>query len=177
MDIRENIRSKLEILIKPNYKDSCQYNLKELCKEIETSIYNFCIKFCNEKNIIKKWNNNLFKKIYIEKFLNIYQNLSPDQYVKNDYLINKIMDNKIKIAQLSKIKHYNIYPEKWKKIRHLINRINNNMFISEYQVSDNFKCGRCKQKKCYYYNLQTRSADEPMTTFVTCINCGLKWSC
>jgi transcription elongation factor S-II len=23
--------------------------------------------------------------------------------------------------------------------------------------------------------MQTRSADEPMTTFVTCVNCGNKW--
>jgi hypothetical protein len=25
--------------------------------------------------------------------------------------------------------------------------------------------------------LQTRSADEPMTTFVTCIACGCRWRC
>ncbi|KAF6242159.1 transcription factor S-II, central domain-containing protein [Scenedesmus sp. NREL 46B-D3] len=41
--------------------------------------------------------------------------------------------------------------------------------------TDMFKCGRCKQKKCTYYQMQTRSADEPMTTFVTCVNCGQKW--
>jgi len=33
--------------------------------------------------------------------------------------------------------------------------------------TDAFKCGKCKQRKCTYYQLQTRSADEPMTTFVT----------
>lgn len=41
--------------------------------------------------------------------------------------------------------------------------------------TDQFKCGRCKQRKCKYYQLQTRSADEPMTTFVTCINCNNRW--
>ncbi|KAJ2693814.1 transcription elongation factor TFIIS [Coemansia spiralis] len=35
-------------------------------------------------------------------------------------------------------------------------------------ATDQFKCGRCKQRKCTFYQLQTRSADEPMTTFVTC---------
>jgi transcription elongation factor S-II len=34
--------------------------------------------------------------------------------------------------------------------------------------TDAFECGRCKQRKCRYYQKQTRSADEPMTTFVTC---------
>lgn len=41
--------------------------------------------------------------------------------------------------------------------------------------TDQFKCGRCKQRRTKYYQLQTRSADEPMTTFVTCINCGNRW--
>ena len=38
-----------------------------------------------------------------------------------------------------------------------------------------FKCGRCKNRKCTYYQKQTRSADEPMTTFVTCTVCGNRW--
>jgi DNA-directed RNA polymerase subunit M/transcription elongation factor TFIIS len=39
------------------------------------------------------------------------------------------------------------------------------------------KCGKCKSLKTTYYQLQTRSADEPMTTFVTCKGCGHKWKC
>mmetsp|Transcript_11207 Transcript_11207/g.20295 ORF Transcript_11207/g.20295 Transcript_11207/m.20295 type:complete len:310 (-) Transcript_11207:820-1749(-) len=42
-------------------------------------------------------------------------------------------------------------------------------------VTDIFQCSKCKQRKCSYFQLQTRSADEPMTTFVTCVNCGNKW--
>ncbi|KAF5331975.1 hypothetical protein D9611_008828 [Ephemerocybe angulata] len=38
-----------------------------------------------------------------------------------------------------------------------------------------FQCGRCKQRKCRYRQAQTRSADEPMTTFVTCTVCGNRW--
>ena len=40
-----------------------------------------------------------------------------------------------------------------------------------------FKCGKCKSIKTTYYQMQTRSADEPMTTYVTCMNCGSKWKC
>ncbi|XAR55728.1 hypothetical protein NMG60_11035909 [Bertholletia excelsa] len=42
-------------------------------------------------------------------------------------------------------------------------------------TTDQFKCGRCGQRKCTYYQMQTRSADEPMTTFVTCVNCNNHW--
>lgn len=38
-----------------------------------------------------------------------------------------------------------------------------------------FTCGKCKENKCAFYQLQTRSCDEPMTTFVTCTVCGNKW--
>ena len=38
-----------------------------------------------------------------------------------------------------------------------------------------FECGRCKSRNTDYYQKQTRSADEPMTTFVTCKNCQKKW--
>ncbi|KAI8052009.1 transcription elongation factor S-II [Syncephalis plumigaleata] len=41
--------------------------------------------------------------------------------------------------------------------------------------TDAFKCPRCKQRKCTYFQLQTRSADEPMTTFVTCVVCNNRW--
>lgn len=34
----------------------------------------------------------------------------------------------------------------------------------------------CNSKRVYYYQIQTRSSDEPMTTFATCCACGHKWS-
>ncbi|XP_043921447.1 transcription elongation factor A protein 1 [Protopterus annectens] len=42
-------------------------------------------------------------------------------------------------------------------------------------VTDLFTCGKCKKKNCTYTQVQTRSADEPMTTFVFCNECGNRW--
>lgn len=54
--------------------------------------------------------------------------------------------------------------------------------IREAQVAKNqgtesnlFKCGKCGKRKTTYTQLQTRSADEPMTTFVLCLDCGNRW--
>ena len=44
-------------------------------------------------------------------------------------------------------------------------------------ATDTFKCRKCHSKKCTYMQVQTRTADEPMTTFVTCIDCGNRWKC
>lgn len=55
------------------------------------------------------------------------------------------------------------------------NMLNSQMAKDNAAETDQFKCGRCNQRKCKYYQMQTRSADEPMTTFVTCVNCGNRW--
>ncbi|XP_015280364.1 PREDICTED: transcription elongation factor A protein 2 [Gekko japonicus] len=54
--------------------------------------------------------------------------------------------------------------------------------IREHQMAktggtqtDLFTCGKCKQKNCTYTQVQTRSSDEPMTTFVVCNECGNRW--
>ena len=53
---------------------------------------------------------------------------------------------------------------------------------SKYEINleaatEEFTCYRCGKNKCTYYELQTRSADEPMTTFVNCLDCGNRWKC
>lgn len=45
----------------------------------------------------------------------------------------------------------------------------------EKAISKEFQCGKCKKKMVSYSQAQTRSADEPMTTFCECMNCGNRW--
>ena len=69
--------------------------------------------------------------------------------------------------------HYDFDPEKWKTLIENKKIRDENKYIPKIEAStDDFTCGKCKSTKCTYYQLQTRSADEPMTTFVTCLDCG-----
>ncbi|ERT02167.1 transcription elongation factor S-II [Sporothrix schenckii 1099-18] len=47
--------------------------------------------------------------------------------------------------------------------------------MTEKSISDALTCSKCKQKKVSYTQAQTRSADEPMTTFCECMVCGHRW--
>lgn len=47
--------------------------------------------------------------------------------------------------------------------------------MPEKSISNALQCGKCGQKKVSYSQAQTRSADEPMTTFCECTNCGKRW--
>lgn len=48
--------------------------------------------------------------------------------------------------------------------------------ISPFQVEEGvLKCPKCGGCKTFSYSKQTRSADEPMTTFANCVKCNHKW--
>ena len=69
-------------------------------------------------------------------------------------------------------------PERWADLIAAKKLKDENRYAPRLEAStDNFTCYKCRSKKCSYYQLQTRSADEPMTTFVTCLDCGNRWKC
>ena len=140
-------------------------------KNIEKAIFNYAIKESTQRKVIKKWENVNFVSIYISRFRSILTNL------KNNKLIELIQTNEISIPQLENITHYEMDPSKWKDlIEKKIIREQNDLSSKELKAStDMFTCNKCKSKKCTYYELQTRSADEGMTTFITCLNCGNRW--
>ena len=43
-------------------------------------------------------------------------------------------------------------------------------------TTDIYECFKCHKRKCTIEIIQTRSADEPATTFVNCIVCGNHWT-
>lgn len=47
--------------------------------------------------------------------------------------------------------------------------------VEESHTTTEFYCPKCGQRKCTYFQKQTRSADEPMTTFVQCTVCPNRW--
>lgn len=159
---RENIVNALDKLI----------NNKKISSNLEKGIYNYTIKICEDKNIIKTWTNKLFINIYIQKLKSILFNL------KNEILLNKLKKKEFKAHELAFMSHQDMIPEKWKDLLELQKIKDENKFKDKIEAStDNFTCFKCKSKKCTFYQLQTRSADEPMTTFVTCLNCGNRWRC
>lgn len=139
---------------------------------IEKSIYNYAISKANQTKIIRKWDNVYFVLIYVNKLKSILYNL------KNPIIIDKIKSKQIITRNIAFMTHMELLPEKWdEKMKEKELRLENKFFPKIEASTDNFTCGKCKSNACTYYQLQTRSADEPMTTFVTCTNCGQRWKC
>ena len=145
---------------------------KGMAINLEKGIFNYSISIASSNNIIKKWDNPNFVEIYINKFKTIYINLN------NKSLLKKIIDKEIKPQDLAFMTHQELMPEKWEKLILAKKVKDENRYAPKLDGNtDMFTCRRCKSNKCSYYQLQTRSADEPMTTFVTCVNCGNRWKC
>ena len=143
---------------------------------IEKSIFNYCIDYTIKNNISRNWGNNLFKKFYINKLISIYSNINQSSYVENDHLINLIKSEDFDLENIANMSQYEIFPARWK---HLIEeKIRKDKILSEmkpHAMTDQIQCNKCKSRKCSYYAMQTRSADEPMTMFMTCLNCNSTW--
>ena len=145
-------------------------------KIIEESIFRFTCDKSETRKVIKKWDNSIFKKIYINKARTLYINLDNKSYINNISLIKKIFTNKFDLKNIAFMNYQELFPEHWKEL--LDEKYKREIAIYEDKpeaMTDMFKCGRCKQRECTYYELQTRSADEAMTIFITCLSCGNRW--
>ena len=162
-EFRANIVSKLSDIIGDN----------KITTNLEKGVLNYSIDVSNKQNIVKKWDNELFVIIYTERLRTIMFNLQ-----KNETLLTQIKNKEIKSHKLAFMTHQEMNPEKWNPLIEDKKLRDKNMYNPQIDANtDNFTCGKCKSKRCSYYQLQTRSGDESMTTFVTCIDCGSRWKC
>jgi DNA-directed RNA polymerase subunit M/transcription elongation factor TFIIS len=117
---------------------------------IEKSIYNYAIRFAKKNSITPSWEN--------KKFINVYK-------TKSLYITHLIQESHIAEGLKNKI-------IKGKDIGNYKDNTN----MKEEEIEEGiFECKKCGSKKTSFYSLQTRSADEPMTNFITCLGCQNRW--
>lgn len=167
--IRSRIITELRKILRP-YKLNCNI--------VEKSIYNYTIEKCEKELIYCNWDDSAFKLIYMDKVKSLFSNLSINGEfgVVNKQIADLIKQKKITAENIATLDYAKLYPKHWQSI--IDEKIKQDQMQKErimLQVSDLFTCYKCKQNKCTYFELQTRSADEPITTFITCLNCGNKW--
>jgi transcription elongation factor S-II len=167
-EFREKMVEKFLILMDGDYK---------LSKNLEIGCYNATINYANNKGFLKKWDNPLFRQIYIQKCISLFTNLESNSYVKNENLNELVKSGKIKAYDVGNMTPNQMFPESWASIIEEKVRKDRIAFEirTEHTVQGVYKCGRCKNDRITYYQVQTRSADEPTTLFCTCTKCGNKW--
>lgn len=155
--------------------DKCKLTKKRAIKE-EDGLYKYTIEIAERLTLPKQFSNRKFRDIYFNKQRSLYTNLITSSYVNNPSL-KKRMKKEIKPGTLAYMEPQELYPENWKQLLDEKARRDKMQFEARKEMAtDMFQCGRCKKWETTYYELQTKSGDESMTCFITCVNCNKKWT-
>lgn len=190
MEIRDWCRSKFATAVPE----------RPYAKNIEKMVYKWAKDETKRQGDQPAWENKLFKWRYKNKVVNLFQELTrpSDAHVQVTLevvdgrvvpslklvpqLIHRLVVLKeLQSADLPFMKPEELWPGgPWAKAQFKLKE--KELIIEAAKAKEEgydgmFKCRKCKSKKTTYYQMQTRSADEPMTTYVTCTECGLKWKC
>ena len=146
------------------------------CDELEMSIYNGAIRDAQRRHIALSWAHLPFVHVYQMIARRLATNLHPESYVKNSALFQKYKDGEITLSDLSNMSSYDLFETHWKEsFEQQQIREKRQLEGDKSMATDQFLCTRCWKRECTYYEMQTRSADEPMTIFINCLNCGKHW--
>lgn len=167
--MREHVTSKIATLMGPDSET--------ITKNVEKAIFNWSVKRCKKLRDVPSWENPTFKDIYRRKAISILFNLKEPR----SQLVNRLKSGEVKTKDVADLSPDKLWPTgpyatslKEREYRELVRDKNKGV---EKDFKGAFQCGKCRSWRTTYYQLQTRSADEPMTTFVNCVDCGKRWKC
>lgn len=147
-----------------------------ICINLEKNILNYASDKCRNLGQEPAWDNHKYSSIYKHKFLQIQYNLRRSPVLKN-WIVSK----KVRTKDVVEMRPEDLWPDGpyAKEIGVGIHKQLRKAYLAQEIKNQEgfFVCGRCKSKKTTYFQMQTRSADEPMTVFVSCLNCDRNWKC
>jgi len=149
---------------------------KKYIVNIEKSIFNCAMSTCIGAH---NWKNPSLRNCYKQLWLSIWFNLThPD----NPGLLERIRSERIQTRVIAGSDPSQLWTDgPWHKASIANKEDYAKKFLrsKELELPDDYeglnKCGKCKSMRTTYYQLQTRSADEPMTTFCRCHTCDNHW--
>lgn len=148
-----------------------------LGKNLEIVLWNHTIRTCQAKHVPVQWDDSFgvtFRELYTQKAIGLcLYNLKT-----NTALRNQVVSGEIPLKKFITMTPYEMDPERWAPVfeRAAYKALRKQLTVDVDSAPDGaFTCSKCKSKKTTFYEMQTRSADEPMTCFVQCLACGSRW--
>ena len=139
---------------------------------MEKAIFNFSIKVLSSKGLVPYWNNVQFQLFYINEREKTMEELK----ITNYFILNPVLRKELKPHEIPFMTTFERNPKLWSTFVAAENKKEASMFdVPVESITDRYYCRRCNQNKTTYFQLQVRSADEPMTTFITCTVCNNRW--
>ena len=143
---------------------------------MEKSMFNWVIRETKKYRDAPAWENRFFRDRYKTKFLSIQFNLKEPRTQLKERILNGEVKS-VDVAHMAPFELWKTGPYAIQIEKQRVHQMRKDALQGkiEENVRGMFKCSKCKSDKTTYYEMQTRSADEPMTAFITCLNCGKRW--
>lgn len=155
--------------------DTVLGNKRVMAQNLERCVYNWAIRTSRFDGIQLFWENPAFMFRYTTKVLSLHFNLGNP---KNPNLLERVTNGTMKLKGLVKARPPALFPEMWDAVyeRVAARQLRKQLGVDVATIPDGaFTCAKCRSKKTTYYQLQLRSSDEPMTTFIQCLCCLKRW--
>ena len=147
-------------------------------QRLEQGIFNATVQTCKSRHIWTCYENPEFGQMYMIISRKTITNLDHTSYVGNSGLYERLKSGSYTSSDIASLGAYEMFPEKWRSLIDIQLKRDKHLLEGgadlEY-ATDMFKCSRCGKRKCTYYEMQTRSADEAMTVFIKCLVCKKEW--
>tara|TARA_B100000941_G_scaffold290917_1_gene275971 strand:- start:3723 stop:4295 length:573 start_codon:yes stop_codon:yes gene_type:complete len=159
-----------------------EFDLEKMSRNGERSLINYAVSYCKWLKQPTNWKNLTFSSQYRQAYLKIICNLEKNSNAP--LVIQMLKAREIAIQNIVFLEYDVLDPENWDKFKKLAKKNSTNIVVKPPDLktmADGFhKCFRCASQrrpayKTTFYEMQTRSADEPMTQFITCHSCGNRW--
>lgn len=168
--------NKLRMLCLNNLKFLEDKFSKDDIRLLEKGIFETAYTRAVKMYIARSWKAPAFIEMYRQIVRAVFSNIHPQSPVNNPRLLTRVLDGEFKLSEIPSMSAFEMFPEKWFELKDkLLQREQKILEGNKSRATDQFKCRRCGKRECTYYELQTRSADEPMTCFISCLNCGKEW--
>jgi DNA-directed RNA polymerase subunit M/transcription elongation factor TFIIS len=126
-----------------------------------------------EFSLIHTFMNNLQEKfvisVYLDKIDDIKNNINGNEKINNETLKNAILSDQIRPELVAFLSPQQMHPKRWAEILNI--RKYREDKENNIATTDLYKCRKCGERKAKISQMQIRCADEPTSTFVTCLVC------
>lgn len=158
-------------------KQRCSGQLSaEEIDDFERGIFNATLEESKRRLLRCVWENPEFQTMYEITAKRAISNLDGQSYVGNTRLLTRLREGEFAPHDIPFMTYSDLYPEQWHALSEAAMKREAKMLeVDKSMATDMFRCSRCGKRQCTYYEMQTRSADEPMTQFIRCLNCGKQW--
>ena len=171
-----------QAMAKPSQRDTARVLLTAaldgddvLAHNLEVAIYNHVIRAAVKDCIMRYWENPVFAGRYRAMVRHIRFNITNQA---NPSLRNWVLNGQLPVTELVKMSPQEMFPEHWIEAILAAQELQAMRTVVRDRPQEHeglIQCNTCKSKRVMHYEMQTRSADEPMTVFCACTNCGRRW--